>query len=305
MHVADLEPRDRFAQAAQARERRVGRDDESCGPRELDGLAAGGRAQVRDSRIHWKRRVLSYERGRRILHEEQSLLERPEFAKPHAPADHETVAHERRILHHHARRFEHRLELLAHHAERPDDERSLMIVRLEQGGGFFRAPPRHPARDEPPRMRELQRQRGHGIGWNLRAEIVPFAVEPAQHGVRELARTDPVALLREFDGLRDGRIRRYAPHMEQLVRAEPQQVGQVGVEAHQAATHALAEQGVEPAPAAQHPIEKLLGPAAIARVQGGGPAIERGVEQHTRAQVGQRLRRGDSRVGYACSRGCC
>ena len=146
-------------------------------------------------------------------------------------------------------------------------------------------------------MRELQRERGDWIGWNSGAEVVALAIEPAQHGVRQLARADAVALLRQFDGLRDGGIRRHAPHMKELVSAEAQQVGEVGVEAYEAAPHALAEEGVEPIPAAQHSIEELLRPAAVAGIEAGRPAIEGGVQEHAAPKVRENRGGGNACIG--------
>ena len=59
---------------------------------------------------------------------------------------------------------------------------------------------------------------------------------------------------RELDGLGDCGVWRHASHMEELVRAESKQVGQVGVQSRQAAAHPVPDHRVEPVPAAQHPV---------------------------------------------------
>ena len=84
--------------------------------------------------------------------------------------------------------------------------------------------------------------------------------------------------------------------MEELVRAEPQQVGEVGIEADEAAAHAIAEHGVKPAPAAQHPIEEFLRPATVAGVEVRRPAVEGRVEQQAGPKVREHRGGGDTRL---------
>ena len=48
----------------------------------------------------------------------------------------------------------------------------------------------------------------------------------------------------------------------------------------------------------KHAVDELLRPAAVTRVESGGAAVERGVEEDPRTQVGKRLGRRDSGVGY-------
>src|SRR3982750_3389264 len=103
-------------------------------------------------------------------------------------------------------------------------------------------------------------------------------MEPSRAGVRELARADPVTTLGQLDRLRDCGVRGYAAHVEQLVRAESQQIAQVRVDAGETAAHAIGQQGVQPAPSAQHTIDELAREATIARIETRRRAIESRVE---------------------------
>jgi hypothetical protein len=106
-----------------------------------------------------------------------------------------------------------------------------------------------------------------------------------------------VAPLRELHGLRDGRVRGHAPHAQELVHAEAEEVREVGVHAREAAPHAVGEQRVDPPAAAQHAVHELLHPPPVARVEARGAPLERGVEELAGAQVRAHLRGGDARVG--------
>ena len=98
-----------------------------------------------------------------------------------------------------------------------------------------------------------------------------------------------MALLRELHRLRNRGVGRHAAHREQLVRAETEQVAQVGIEAHEPALHALAEIRVEDAPLAQHPVNEFLCPPAITRVQRADAQIEGDVEQLAAAKIGAEI----------------
>ena len=79
--VARLEPAHVLAHARQPRERRVAGEHDARGARELERLAARRRAQVGDDAHRRDRGVPRDERRRRILHEEQPLLERAELGQ--------------------------------------------------------------------------------------------------------------------------------------------------------------------------------------------------------------------------------
>ena len=188
--------------------------------------------------------------------------------------------------------FEHRLELLAHDVIRPRDERRLAIVRVEQLRVSSASPALDPARDDPSRMRagraRARRPDPDGVGSDERFAL---AIEPAKHGVGELARADAVAALGQLDGLRDGRVGRHALHEEELRRAEAEQVEQIGVEPDDAAADARVEVRIEPRAAPQHAVHQLAHPATIARVETRGAAIERRIEQVTGREGRRRSRR--------------
>src|SRR5439155_20528290 len=94
----------------------------------------------------------------------EALTERTELGeRRHLAAANDAVTDERRLVHAHPGRFEHRFELLAHDVVRPSDEGSFAIVRFEQTTRLFFAPTRDPPCDEPSRVRVLERQRIDGI----------------------------------------------------------------------------------------------------------------------------------------------
>jgi hypothetical protein len=107
-----------------------------------------------------------------------------------------------------------------------------------------------------------------------------------------------MATLRQLYGLCDRGVRGNAFHVHQLRRAKAEEVEQIGVEADDTAADTLIEIGVNAGAAAQHPIDQLAQPAAIARVEAGGATIEGGVEQLTTAKVPADLGGGDARVGH-------
>ena len=88
----------------------------------------------------------------------------------------------------------------------------------------------------------LDDQRLDWISRQRFADVGAFAVEPAQHGVDELARAESVTALGELDGLRDGRVRRHAAHVQQLVGTGAEQIGEIGIEPRESATDAFGEQ---------------------------------------------------------------
>jgi hypothetical protein len=112
-----------------------------------------------------------------------------------------------------------------------------------------------------------------------------------------------VALLRELHRLGDRRVRRHAPHVEELIGAKAEQVGQVAVEPRDAAAHARREDVVHPPATAQHPPHELLRPPAIARIEREGAAVEGGVEQHPLPKVGQGVGGGDAGLSDHGERG--
>ena len=230
-----------------------------------------------------------------------ALRKRNQVEEVHRTADPNGVAHERRVFHAYAGRLEHGLELFAHHAPGAHDHRRLPVVGFEQRPGFVGSPPGHPAGHQPARMRELGGQRVDGVGGEVRAERRPFAIETAKHGVDELACTHAVALLGQFDRLGDGGVGRHAPHFEQLLGAQPDQVGEVAVESGDAAAHAARQGVVDPAATPEHAVHQLLRPPAVARVQLRAAALEGKIQQAPRAQVGTDIGGGPAGVG---DRGC-
>ena len=233
----------------------------------------------------------------------KSLPERTELGeRRHLTAQNDAVPCERRLVHAHACRLEHRLELLAHDVVRPSDEGRFAIVRFEQATRLLFAPPRDPPRDEPPRMRVLERQHIDGIEWCRQAQRLTLAIESAQHRICQLARTEPVSALRQLHGLRNCRVCRHAPHRQKLKRAEPEQVEQIGIEPCDPAAHALAQERVDPRPLAQHAVDELARPAAISGIEMkllSNTPIEGEVEQLAGAEVGAHGRRRRARVGDA------
>jgi hypothetical protein len=83
-----------------------------------------------------------------------------------------------------------------------------------------------------------------------------------------------------------------------LRRAEPEKVEQVCVEADHAAANARVEVRIEPGAAPQRTVHQLSYPAAIARVETRGPAIERRIEHVPAAKVGADIGGGDTRIGH-------
>ena len=87
-----------------------------------------------------------------------------------------------------------------------------------------------------------------------------------------------MAAFRELDCLRDRRVGWDASHVQQLVGAEPEQVGHVGVEASQSATDTQHQQGVDPCAAAEHAVHQLLRPSAVAGIETRRAALKRRIE---------------------------
>jgi hypothetical protein len=163
-----------------------------------------------------------------------------------------------------------------------------------------------PTRDQPARMRVLERQRIHNIRrrparWT---KSVALAVGATQHGVDELARAESMATLGELDGLRDGGVSGNAPHVGELIHTESEQVDHIGIEARQSTADPIRENRVDPGAVAQHPVDELTRPAPIARVQRGDSPIERLVEELPSAEVNADLRGDSSRRCDATGRYC-
>ena len=204
-----------------------------------------------------------------------------------------------------ARLLEHRLQLLSHDSVRAKHNRSFRVVQRQQSLGVLLTPAFRPARDQPARMRVLERQRFHRIRRRRahRRECFALPIGATQHCIYELARAESVTALGQLDGLGDGRVRRNAPHVGELVDAEPQQVDDVGIEARQPTAHAVGKNRVDPGAVTQHPVHELARPAAIARVERSDPSLEGLIEELSSPEIdadlgGDGARRGDSARRY-------
>jgi hypothetical protein len=116
-------------------------------------------------------------------------------------------------------------------------------------------------------MRVLQRQRIERIRRRRQAQRVALPIEAAEHGIRQFARSHSVTAFRELHCLRDRGVGGNAPHVQQLERAEPEQIEQIGVEPSDTVAHALVQECVETRAAAQHAIHQLARPSSIARIE--------------------------------------
>ncbi|MFM9014716.1 MAG: hypothetical protein ACKORK_14400 [Gemmatimonadota bacterium] len=65
------------------------------------------------------------------------------------------------------------------------------------------------------------------------------------------------------------------------------EIGHVGVDPCEASRHAGRDPMIERAASTQHRPDELLHPAAVARLERGGAAVEGGVEEHTGPEVGE------------------
>jgi len=77
---------------------------------------------------------------------------------------------------------------------------------------------------------------------------------------------------------------------------ESEEIEQVGVEANHAAANSSVEIRVEARAPAECAVYQLPHPAAIARVETRGSAIERGIEHVTAPEVGADFGRDDARI---------
>src|SRR5690242_11273167 len=138
-------------------------------------------------------------------------------------------------------------------------------------------------------MRVLESERVERVRWRREFQGIALAVEAPEHGVGELARTQSVAPLRELHGLRDRGIGGHAAHVQQLKRAQAQQIEQIGVESRDTIAHALVQERIDARSAPQHSVDELACPSPVAGIEvklGASAALERLIEQLSRAEIG-------------------
>jgi hypothetical protein len=124
----------------------------------------------------------------------------------------------------------------------------------------------------------------------------------AQDGVDESSGSRPALLARERDaGVHRG-VRRHSIELDDLVRAEPEQVLKPGRHLGPLAGHQRCEPGVERALAAEDAGRHLVREPAVRLVEAPERAIERGVERPPGADLGQHVQRGAAR-GQASRQG--
>src|SRR2546423_5656419 len=276
----------------------VGAKHSSGNARKLQRLSSGRRAQISDSRT-WRHVDISRDQRRSgILHEEQSLLECTQISKGYSTGNRDTVAHVRSLGDVDAGCFHRRFQLLAHNTIGTNDDWRFSVVQRQQAFGVLLAVALDPARDQPPRMRVLERQRVDRIAGPCREKIFTFAIGAAEHRVDELAGAESVTALRQLHRLRDCRVSRNASHEQQLVYAQPQQVDDIRIEPDESAAHTLGENGIDCRAMTQHPIHQLSRPTAVARVEGRDAALERLIEKFSATQIDANLRRDRSCSGY-------
>ena len=131
------------------------------------------------------------------------------------------------------------------------------------------------------------------------ARVPALAIDATQHSVRQLAGADTVPDLRQLDGLRDRGIRWHAVHELQLIDANAQQVGEVGVQARDPATNAGWSAASRILASPKEAVDQLLRPATVSRIEAGRASIECCIEQHALPQVGEHVSRGYARIGDA------
>ncbi len=73
--------------------------------------------------------------------------------------------------------------------------------------------------------------------------------------------------LRQLDGLGNRGVCRHTPHVQQLIDAEPEEIDHIGIQARQATAHPLGENRVDRGTMAQHSVDELARPAAVARIE--------------------------------------
>jgi hypothetical protein len=73
-------------------------------------------------------------------------------------------------------------------------------------------------------------KRGGGAIRACNCRQLTLTIDPPQHGVHEFAGTDTVASLCKLHGLRDRGVRRHTSHLQQLIRAQSQQIAEVRIE---------------------------------------------------------------------------
>ncbi len=295
-HVWNVEAVLGVEEPREPRCRQVGAYHERGRARQLDALASGGAAEIGHGCPSGNGGVARDQRCRGILHEAAALREGGELLQVDRSREADRVVGQRCVGDRGARGLEHRLQLFAYQSPRAQDHRRLAVICLEQRARLFGAPSGHPPRDEPARVRELRRQRVNRVGREVRPKGRALTVEPAQDGVDELARPQAMALLGQLHRLGDRGVGRNASHLQQLVGAQPDQVGQVAVETRQPAAHARHQGVVDPAAAAQHSIDEFLRPAPVPAVENRPAAVEGGPQQDPRPEVCADVRRHPARV---------
>jgi hypothetical protein len=111
---------------------------------------------------------------------------------------------------------------------------------------------------------------GHRIQWigcHGGTQVASLAIEPAQHGVGQLARAQSVTLFGEFHGLCDRGVWRYATHVDQLLGSKAQEVRQVRIEPREPPADAFAQEQVEPRAATQEAVYEFLRPSSVTAVE--------------------------------------
>src|SRR5690606_5136365 len=146
----------------------------------------------------------------------------------------------------------------------PEVELRPRVVRLDERPGAVGPVPLDPPLDEPARVRAPRAEIPDRVASVVR-ELDPAAApdQRVQHAVDERARAATPGRLREPDHLRDGRVGRHAPHLEELVRTEAEDVEHVRLERRESALDEPVQNVVEPAPQPQRPVDELLQPRPV------------------------------------------
>ena len=180
-----------------------------------------------------------------------------------------------------------RLERAPH---RLDHERRAPVVVAEQRLGPLIAVAGEPALDQPLRMRVA------GGEVSLGFPLVGAPGEPAQHRVHEAGALAGAAALGCLDGGLDGGVARHARELQQLVRADAEQVLCLIRCALPAARHERSEARVQLRAAAQHAGGDLVCQPAIGVVEPSGCFVECGFELPAAAHQGEGLEGGAAGV---------
>src|ERR1700674_2098592 len=147
-------------------------------------------------------------------------------------------------------------------------------------------------------MRVLERQRIDRVSWWCGVELFALAIRASQHRVHELARAHSMAALRQLNGLRNRGVGRHTSHVQELIDAEPEEIDHIGIQARQSTAHTLRENRVDRRAIAQHSVDELARPAAVARIERTDTTLERLVEELSAPEVDADLRGYRPRGGY-------